>query len=192
MATAWHRRRCFLAAALVAALVAAGCTGGRAPETSAPTTTSTTEAWAFPALPPGLIPPPPDPGGGSGILNIHTRVESFRPDQTLWTASTLVQIRVSIDKASPKVGELVEFTIELSSAALPCCGVELIADDESTYVLGGGLACAPGAPQGPASVTYRQAHTYKRPGQISFRVTALAGTCGADTAGGVTGVILVS
>lgn len=70
--------------------------------------------------------------------------------------------------------------------------MELIADDKSTYELGGGLACAAGDPRGPATATFRQAHTYKRPGQVSFRLTAIAGTCGAETAGGVTGVILVS
>lgn len=159
------------------------------PEPDLPETTTSSTTAAPPAATSKLAAAPrpkataaPRPAGNGASSQLGPRspesvVFPFESGRTSWSAtSNGVQLAVTIDKATPKAGEPVTFTLTAGSATLPCCGFYLTVGDGTSWAKDNGYGC-PGGPPGPATRTTQTSQVFNKAGRWEFVYSGITGNC---------------
>ena len=161
------------------------------PTTAAPPVRSTTPTTRRPAVanPTTATTAPPATPAGPVIrstarnffgYSTPTGIDiPFSPGRTTWTGTTEgVTITVRTNTASPRVGEPIEFDVELSSGIAGCCGVSIWFGDGYRHSQGDSWSCATPPTVPTAPVRARASHVYNLDGRWTFAISGLFQDCG--------------
>lgn len=106
----------------------------------------------------------------------------FQAGRTSWSGtSNGFDMAVSIDKATPKNGEAVTFTVSLTNAVRKCCGVALVYGDGGPFFLQD-ANCPSETAKAGRTVTAKATRSYNKPGRWRFTLTGLTLDCFHDPA----------
>jgi hypothetical protein len=158
-----------------------------APSTTlSPVTNETTSSPTTVSPPP---PPPSEPPPSTPIVRVSRAdwgpgdpggVEvPFSPGSTSWTGvSNGVTISVHTDKATPRVGDPIQFDFEVTSPVDPCCGMWFLFADGSVFAEGNEGTCGARAPvRTPGTARFSTTHIYNLDGRWTFYVQPITDTC---------------
>lgn len=102
----------------------------------------------------------------------------YSPGQSSWSGvSDGVSFSMHADPASPRTGDVVHFSIEISSPDQPCCGLVLLYGDGFDSGQNNGFPCPDGGPQSPGTRRFETTHVYNQPGHWEFMLNGLTGNC---------------
>lgn len=102
----------------------------------------------------------------------------FTPGQSSWSVvSNGVGLSMQIDPASPKAGDVVHFSIDISTSQQPCCEVSLLFGDGFQTPQGHGYACPDGG--SPGSRHFEFDHAYNQAGRMGFTLYGFPSNCTA-------------
>jgi len=146
--------------------------------TSRPATTVTSPPPALTATPTTVAGPTTRSDRSSYGAHDPSAVEvPFTAGSTSWSGTTNgVTMSVRTDKATPRAGDAVQFDIDLTSPAYPCCSLWFLTGDG--YIFSRQPGDCPGT-VGVATAHFHTTHTYNLEGRYTFNVQASTGTCGA-------------
>lgn len=157
--------------------------------TTVPTTPRpTTTVPARPSAPTTTtVPPPPVVRSTSASFGplVPGAVEIPFSGRRVWEGvSNGVSISVRTNVDAPRVGDLIDFDIELASPARPCCGLVLMYSDGFISADRNGWSCPSGGPHGPGPVRFHTSHVFNLDGRWTFDVQAITGNCETPTVAG--------
>lgn len=156
---------------------------------TAPTgSTATATAVAVPPKPKASTAPRSSSAGTGSALGPKppgSAVFAFQAGRTSWSAtSNGVTMSLTIDKATPRAGEPVTFTVSGSMPNRPCCDLSLVYGDGGTTKSDTGY-CSYGNSRPTATGTTRaMSHAYNKAGRWEFALNASSTTCGDNMAYG--------
>lgn len=153
--------------------------------TAAPQATTTTAKPTTAAAKPKAATTTPRPAGNGTSSQLGPRspesvVFRFEAGRTSWSGtSNGVQLAVGIDKATPRAGEPVVFTLTAGSTTYPCCGFYITFGDGTSWAKDNGWGC-PGGPPGPATRTTQTTQVFNKAGRWEFVFSGITGNCGTS------------
>jgi hypothetical protein len=143
-----------------------------------PTTTAapTTTALAPPRPKPGAAPrqpaapTAPTPGAYPGSISFP-----YQAGRTSWSGpSNGFDVSVVVDRATPRTGEPVTFTLTATHATMKCCSLGISYGDGGIDTRNGDCP----SPDPPGSFSKQFQHVYNKAGRWKFTFTAATNECG--------------